>query len=52
LLKPSEYRHMEGWGLAKWGRRMAENVRIPSYRKEESKIAQKSVIWYLNVPMC
>jgi len=28
---------------------LVENVRIPSYRREESKIAQKTVI-YLNVP--
>jgi len=35
-----------------WGRALAENVRIPSYMRERSKIAQKYVIWYLNVPLC
>jgi len=37
-----------------WKRHMggvAENVEIPSYRVEGSKIAQKIVIWYLNVPL-
>jgi len=32
------------------GEGLAENVRIPSYRGRGSKIAQKFVVWYLNVP--
>jgi len=34
-----------------WGRGLVENVRIPSYRGRRGfKIAQKTVISYLNVP--
>jgi len=39
------FRYM--WGLVEnviWGEGLAETVRIPSYRGEESKIAQKTVI--------
>jgi len=40
-----------GWLKTSYGgRRLAENVRIPSYRRRRSKIAQKTVI-YLNVPV-
>jgi len=38
----------EGWFKTSYeGRRLAENVRIPSYGGRGSKIAQKTIIWYL-----
>jgi len=41
-----------GWLKTSYrGRRLAENVRIPSHGGRGSKIAQKTVIWYLNVSL-
>jgi len=46
-------RHL-GWKkcymMRHMGRGLAENIRIPSHGWRGSKIAQTTVIWYLNVP--